>query len=167
MELSKQENAGFVIRALRQLVHGLRVTAHSVERDFGLSGAQLFVLREISDSPGVSIRELSARTLTDPSSASVVVARLFDKGLISKKRSQLDARRTVLHATAQGRKILNNAPAPYQARLFDALQELTGQQLHQLRGGLEALMSQSRTSADAQPLFFEEQGAPLENDCDE
>src|SRR5690606_34248975 len=84
MHLSRDEEAASVLRSLRQLVHALRATSHAVEDDVGLTGAQLFVLRELAAEPGASIRRLSERTMTDPSSVSAVVARLTERGLVDR-----------------------------------------------------------------------------------
>lgn len=156
MQLSRDEEAAFVLRSLRQLVHSLRVTAYSVERDLGLTGAQLFVLRELAAEPNVSIRRLSERTLTDPSSASVVVARLLERGLIKRRRDAKDARRSVLSVTRQGQAVLARAPEPYQAKLFAALHALPRTRLRQLHLGLSALLGASSQAEGPVPLFFEE-----------
>ena len=61
-----------------------------------MTGAQLFVLRELSLEPGASIRRLSERTLTDPSSVSVIVARLVEHGYVTRAVDEADRRRTAL-----------------------------------------------------------------------
>src|SRR5689334_21636085 len=109
--------AARVLDSLRRLVRELRVTSHSVERELGISGAQLFVLRELAREPGCSIRALAGRTLTDPSSVSVVVARLVDRGLVSRSRDPNDARRSELSLTAGGERLLGRAGEPFQVRL--------------------------------------------------
>ena len=156
MHLSRHTEATSIVRSLRQLVHGLRVTAHAVERDLGLTGAQLFVLRELAAEPDISIRRLSERTLTDPSSASVVVARLVSRKLIRRRRDPIDARRSVLSVTKRGQELLTGAPEPYQARLFAALNALPRQRLRQLHQGLSALMSASSPDEQLVPFFFED-----------
>ena len=55
------DDASLVVDALRRIVHELRVTTHRAEDEVGLSGAQLFVLRELAAEPGISIRRLSQR----------------------------------------------------------------------------------------------------------
>src|SRR5688572_31281216 len=72
------DDAELTLRELRRLVHGIKTASYSVERSCKVTGAQLFVLRELSLEPGASIRRLSERTLTDPSSVSVIVARLVE-----------------------------------------------------------------------------------------
>lgn len=156
MQLSRDQEAASVLRSLRMLVHDLRVTSHAVENELGLTGAQLFVLRELDAEPGVSIRRLSERTLTDPSSASVVVARLVERGLVSRHRDPEDARRSVLSVSKRGRTVLERSPEPYQAKLFAALQALPRPRLTQLHLGLSALLDGSKQRHKTAPLFFED-----------
>src|SRR5215471_2955160 len=88
--------------SLRRLVRALRASAHSAERKLGVSGAQLFVLGQLREEPGTSLSRIAERTATDPSSVSVVVARLVARGLIMRKRHATDARRAALSLTAKG-----------------------------------------------------------------
>ncbi|MFO0737833.1 MAG: MarR family winged helix-turn-helix transcriptional regulator [Labilithrix sp.] len=151
------DDASLVVDALRCIVHELRVTAHRAEDEVGLSGAQLFVLRELAIEPGVSIRRLSQRTLTDPSSVSVVVARLVERGLVSRKSDPGDARRSVLAVSPKGRLLLARAPEPFQARLFSALQALPPARLREMRLGLAHVIEQAAVASEGTaPLFFEE-----------
>jgi DNA-binding MarR family transcriptional regulator len=157
MHSERTKEAASVLRSLRQLVHALRVTAHSVEHTLGLSGAQLFLLGELAVEPHVSIRRVAERTLTDPSSASVVVARLIERGLVKRRQDETDKRRSVLSVTTKGQAVLRRAPEPYQVKLFQALNGLPRQRLRQLHLGLAALVHATGLE-DAVPLFFE--GAP-------
>lgn len=153
---SDPNDASAVVDALRRIVHELRVTTHRAEDEVGLSGAQLFVLRELAAEPGISIRRLSQRTLTDPSSVSVVVARLVERELITRKTDPEDARRSVLAVSVKGKTLLARSPEPYQARLFAALGALPPARLRELRLGLSFVIEQTTGSAGAAPLFFED-----------
>lgn len=153
---SAREDASFVIDRLRRLVHGLRVTASVVQRHYGVTGAQLFVLRELATEPDVSIQRLSERTLTDPSSVSVVVARLVSAALVRRARDPADRRRTVLSLTRAGHRLLAQAPEPYQAQLFRVLRRLPRVRLRQLRAGLSALFETADDGVGGVPLFFED-----------
>lgn len=160
MQLTRDEEAASILRSLRRLVHGLRLTSHSVETDLGLTGAQLFLLRELALEPGASIRRLAERTMTDPSSASAIVARLVEGELVVRTRDPQDHRRSVLHVTKCGQAILKRAPEPYQAKLFQAIHSLPRHQLRQLHCGLAALFDGSSDEEFAAPLFFEDDPSP-------
>src|SRR5438552_2043436 len=56
-----------VMDALRRIVRGLSASARVLPGGSSVSGAQLFVLRQIDEVPGLSIGELAARTLAGQS----------------------------------------------------------------------------------------------------
>jgi DNA-binding MarR family transcriptional regulator len=126
-----------------------------VERELGVSGAQLFVLRELAAEPGASIRRLSERTLTDPSSVSVVVSRLVERGFVTRRRAEDDARRSVLEVSRRGASLLSRAPEPFQTRLIAGLRQIPHSRLEQFRGVLSEIVRSLDIEAGAAPLFFE------------
>jgi DNA-binding MarR family transcriptional regulator len=150
------DEAALILDGFRRIVQALRATAHSVERKLGISGAQLFVLRELALEPGISLRRLSERTLTDPSSVSVVAARLVERGLVARRSDPADARRSLLSLTARGEKLLERAPEPFQARLVRELRALPRAQLHRLNADLAVVVRAAGLAGGAAPMFFDE-----------
>jgi DNA-binding MarR family transcriptional regulator len=149
------DEAELALHELRRLVHGIRTASYTAERSCGVTGAQLFVLRELAQEPGASIRRLSERTMTDPSSVSVIAARLVERGLVARRSDANDRRKSALVLTRKGRLLLARAPEPYQERIIGVLHELTKADLGVLRVALGRL-SDSLGLGDAAPLFFEE-----------
>lgn len=149
------DEAELTLQELRRLVHGIRSASYAVERSFGVTGAQLFVLRELSCEPGASIRRLSERTLTDPSSVSVIVARLVERDLVTRSLDEADRRRSVLTLSKKGAQLLRRAPEPYQGRLIGVLQALARSDLRVLRAAFST-MSDSLGLKGEVPLFFED-----------
>lgn len=150
-----RDDAELTLQELRRLVHGIKTASYAVERTCRVTGAQLFVLRELSLEPGASIRRLSERTLTDPSSVSVIVARLVEQGYVTRAVDETDRRRTVLRLTRGGTQVVSRAPEPYQARLIGVLRELPAHELGALQGALARLSDSLGVPLEA-PLFFEE-----------
>jgi DNA-binding MarR family transcriptional regulator len=146
-----------VMDALRRIVRDLRLSARDAERGAGISGAQLFVLQTLAESPAGSLNDLAERTLTDQSSVSVVVKRLVDRKLVARKASAEDARRIELSLTGAGRRLLARCPEPTQARLLQSLRRLTAPDLAMLTDGLSALiLRMGIEDADARMFFDEE-----------
>jgi DNA-binding MarR family transcriptional regulator len=145
--------------ALRRIVRGLRVSSRAAERELGLSSAQLFVLQRLAEEPGASLGRLAERTLTDPSSVSVVLARLVERGLVRRGTAPDDARRLSLSLTAAGRALVRRAPEPAQARLAAALERLPSARKQALASDLEAVAEAMGAGAEA-PMFFEEEARP-------
>lgn len=149
--------AGRALDNLRRLVRALRVSSHAIERRADVTGAQLFVLRELDAEPQLSIRRLAERTLTDPSSVSVVVARLVARGLVARRRDPSDRRRVVLSLTRRGRALLASAPEPVQVRLVAALRALPPARLRPFDRVLADLVRAIDAGRGAPPMFFDEE----------
>jgi DNA-binding MarR family transcriptional regulator len=145
-----------VMDALRSLVRALRTSAHAVERGTGISGAQLFVLRQLAASPAGSMNELARRTSTHQSSVSVVVTRLAARGLVERAVAADDARRTEIRITPAGEAVLGGAPATAQERLVQTLQRMDETQLEALGQTLHDLLAAAGLDEPAPGFFFED-----------
>ena len=130
-----------VIDSVRAIVRTLRVSGRAAEQSVGLHGAQLFVLQKLAEEPAQSLAELASRTLTDPSSVSVVVSRLVARRLVSRSVSPDDGRRVIIALTAAGRATLRRAPEAAQAQLMEAAERLPRRELLALAAGLRKLVS--------------------------
>jgi DNA-binding MarR family transcriptional regulator len=146
--------------SLRRIVRDLRLSARGAERAAGISGAQLFVLQALAEEPATSLNDLAERTLTDQSSVSVVVKRLTERRLVTRKTSPLDGRRIELSLTAAGRRLLARCPEPTQARLVTALRRISAGDLSDLTSGLSALVGQMGIENAAPRMLFDEEVAP-------
>src|SRR6186997_3462849 len=87
------------VDAIRSLIQSLRVSGRAVERQSGISGAQLSILQQLAERPAQSVNELASNTHTHQSSVSMVVKRLVDNHLVRRTSSQGDARRVSLSLT--------------------------------------------------------------------
>ncbi len=152
---SDDEDARVILDSLRRIVRLLRLSSTAAEQGHGLSGAQLFVLHQLSAGPAASVAELATRTRTDPSSVSVVVRKLVEAGLVARKASAADARRSELRLTTRGTRLLGHAPEPGQARLFAALDALPRTTRAATARGLAALVEHMGAEDEPAPLFFE------------
>src|SRR5215207_7103475 len=110
-----------ILNAIRILFRAIRLNNVDVERQLGISLAQLYVLEQLERYPSSSVNRLAELTRTHQSSVSVVVRKLTERGLVEKRTAVDDARRAELSLTDAGRALLAAAPKTLQARLEDAL----------------------------------------------
>jgi DNA-binding MarR family transcriptional regulator len=136
---------------LRRIVRALRLAATDVERELGVTVAQLFVLQQLADGKPRSINQLAEQTVTDPSTISGLMRRLLDAGLANRKTSEADARRAEVSLTPKGAELLARAPNAPQAKLVAALSALPAKQLRALATGLAAVASRL---GPVEPTFF-------------
>jgi DNA-binding MarR family transcriptional regulator len=152
---ARDKDVNAVLDGIRRIVRALRESATDVEKRLGISGAQLFVLQVLRDGPAESLNDLAARTHTHQSSVSVVVARLVDRGLVSRERSDVDARRIRLALTQEGQDLVRNAPEPVQRRLIEALERLPAHEVASLSRGLSDLTRVMGVSDEPAVMLFD------------
>ncbi len=143
--------------ALRRIVRALRLSATEVERELGLSVAQLFVLQQLADQRPRSVNEIAALTVTDPSTISGLIRRLTDRGLVNRGTSAADGRRVEVSLTPAGAKVLRRAPAAPQSQLVAAL---AGMPEARRRAIAEGLVDLAERLGPVKPTFFFEGDAP-------
>jgi len=147
------------LRSIRALVAALSRSARTVEQRTGVTNAQLFLLRELAADRAMSINDLAARALTGQNTVSMIVARLVEQGLVTRRRSENDARRVEVRLTPQGRKLVNRAPEPPTARLLHAIRRMSRDQLRALNRSLGALARlMELPEHDGERMLFD--GAP-------
>jgi MarR family transcriptional regulator, organic hydroperoxide resistance regulator len=81
---------------------------HAFEREVGLSAATWFLLTMLIDEDGISQGEVSHRFEVDPSRITRLAQRLEKEGLLRRKRDLEDNRVVRLHATEEGRRLIES-----------------------------------------------------------
>lgn len=152
---AEPSDASRAMDSLRRVVHALRVATRASERAFGLSAAQLFVLRQLSVAPGQSLSDLALRTRTTQSSISEVVARLVQRGFVAREASKQDRRRAELSLTIAGQAVLAKAPETIQERLLSGFGQLDEPSRRALADTLESWLTASGLDDVEPALFFE------------
>jgi MarR family transcriptional regulator, organic hydroperoxide resistance regulator len=81
---------------------------HAFEREVGLSAATWFLLTMLIDEDGISQGEVSRRFEVDPSRITRLAQRLEGEGLLRRERDPEDNRVVRLHATGEGRLLIES-----------------------------------------------------------
>jgi MarR family transcriptional regulator, organic hydroperoxide resistance regulator len=145
------------IDAIRRIVRGLRLAEQATRAGAGLSAAQLFVLRQLAETPSASLGELATRTLTDRTSVAGVVERLAEAELVVTERDVADRRRVLVRLTRAGRSVLRNAPPAPTMLLVDALHRLPASERRTLAVGLQRLVEEMGLDGEPATMLFEDQ----------
>jgi DNA-binding MarR family transcriptional regulator len=147
-----------VFDALRWIVRELRLTRTPGRPGDELSAAQAFVLHVLKENGALSINDLALRTATDPSSVSVVVHKLHQKGLVGKVASDEDRRRLRVTLTAPGDRATAASPLPVQQVLLERLGAMTPEELHTLAALMERVAPAVEDGRPA-PMFLQDGAA--------
>lgn len=152
---SASGNVADVMNAIRALVAALHHSARAVERDTGVTNAQLFVVRELAQNEPLSINDIAGRAMTLQSTASLLVTRLVNRGLVRRTADANDARRALITLTARGRRIARRAPEPPTAQVLRALRKLDSETRARLGDALTHLLDSMGLSRTESPPLFE------------
>lgn len=145
-----------VLDGIRRIVQSLRESSRWAEKHVGMSGAQLFVLHKLAESPAQSLNALAERTHTHQSSVSTLVSRLVEDGFVTRTRSARDGRTIELDLSPRGRRLVARAPDTAQERLIRGVRQLPAARRRALAATLGPLVG-AMNVADREPvMFFEE-----------
>jgi DNA-binding MarR family transcriptional regulator len=150
------EESREVLDAIRRLVQVIRRSAQAAEKRVGLSSAQLFVLRKLSEVQSLSVGELAVRTATSQSSVSEVVQRLVTSALVSRQRSPRDGRSVELSLTDSGRTLVEKAPQAIQDHILDGLSRMPGRDRVELSRLINRLLQETGIAQGPIKMLLEE-----------
>ena len=153
---ARSSDVRIAIDAFRRIVQALRTSGREAERRVGISAAQMFALHQLSGRAGASINDLAALTFTDQSSVSVVVKRLVEQRLVTRRAAAGDRRRVRLEITPTGRAVLRRAPEPVQERLIAAINALPRRRRTALASTLGAIAAAVAKGQERPTMFFED-----------
>jgi len=111
-----------IFEGLVRLFFGARQHSQSLQRDFGVTAAQLSVLRILERRGSLGFSDLRALMFVRGSTLSGILDRLQARGLIARERSQADRRQVEVALTDGGAELL--AAIPRGQTKFGALRQL-------------------------------------------
>lgn len=146
-----------VLQKLRVVIRAAQRHSLWIEKQCGVNGAQLWIMQELADVPGMRVGQVTALLAIQQATTSNLLDGLVRKGLVVKTRDPADQRVVKLFLSAQGLALLDGAPKPARGLLPEALAKLEPTHLKILNGGLQALLSSIEVIDEAfglQPLPF-------------
>lgn len=147
-------DAAGVVQALRRITKAVHEFSKAVDREFGITGPQLWAMRTIHDRGGCSAGDLAERLCVHPSTVTGVIQRLADKGLIERQKRADDRRAVWLTLTDQGKALLDRAPYPAQGQLLLALRNMPEGDVANLRKMLDTIVAHMELDQLSARFFF-------------
>lgn len=136
----REERAREALRRFRVIFSTVKKHFQDIESKCGVSGAQLWAVSEVANSPGLRVSELARAMSIHQSTASNLVGELEKKGIVEKKRGE-DQRVVSLYLTEKGKEVVACAPQPMMGVLPDALQRLPEDVLNSLTANMDVLIT--------------------------
>jgi DNA-binding MarR family transcriptional regulator len=129
-----------IVNSMRQLQGGLQRQSREFIRKYGITGQQLGALRIVTQTPRISLGELSERMFLHISTVSGIVDRLEKKKYVTRERGRADRRVVHLQVTADGRRVIRRTPLAGMGLLVHTIDRLPAGQLGDILRGLRLLL---------------------------
>lgn len=143
------------LRQFRVIFGAVRQHFQTVEKACGVSGAQIWAMAALHQTPGMKVSELAQALSIHTSTASNLLDKIEKSGLIRRERNHADQRVVQLYLTEAGQQALDQAPQPLTGILTHALDQLPDDALARLNQDLAVLiahMGAIDTQAAQKPL---------------
>ena len=145
MPASKLQPAGETLQFLQgvwELVHALDVRSKRMAQTLGVTGPQRLVIRVVGQKPSQTASEIAQMLGKHPSTLTGVLARLEQRGLITREVDAEDRRRARFTLTTGGKKIDRERRGTVEAATRRALTRLDGAAVEALLGGMSVLVEE-------------------------
>jgi DNA-binding MarR family transcriptional regulator len=129
-----------ILKKLRIVIRAAQRHSLWIEKQCGVSGAQLWMMQELHDQPGLRVGELATKLAIHQTTASNLLDALRKRGYVVKERDSDDQRVVNLKLSEEGEQALLTAPTPARGLLPEAIMNLDEECLLQLDKGLQGLL---------------------------
>ena len=140
VENQTSEDVMTVLKEFRLIFKSMKRHFQWVEKQTGISGAQLWALAAVVGQPGIRVTELGKSMAIHQSTTSNLVERLVQADLMRRERSAKDQRVVQLFPTPKGSRLVKKAPMPVRGVLMDGLEKLSPKELASLVASLKTLI---------------------------
>lgn len=128
------------LKKLRIVIRAAQRHSSWIEKQCGISGAQLWILQELYETPGLRVGEVADKLAIHQTTTSNLLDALVKRGYVIKTRDTDDQRVVKLTLSEEGITLLQRAPTPARGLLPEALRKLDQDSLSGLNKGLQALL---------------------------
>lgn len=129
-----------VLIAIRRIIQAVDIHSKHLVKQFGLTGPQLIILREISQAGEITASDISRAISLSQATVTGVLDRLEKRGYVERKQSSRDRRRTLVKTTRAGDHIMASAPPLMQESFTKQFRELQAWEQHMMLSSLNRLV---------------------------
>ena len=153
-----------IVDAIRRLYRAVYLDSAKMSRQFGLTGSQSGVLRNLVAHGPLSSAALSRRLYVTPSNITGVIDRLERKGLVERVRKEGDRRIALITLTEKGDELSKSLPDPIEKKLISELGDLEMEHVQLLSMAMNQVLNLIDTKGvESAPMELNQEMSPLSN----
>jgi len=140
-----------LILSLRQVNRAVDLHSKQLNKQFGLTGPQLLVIKKIVELKGPMAKMVAEAVNLSPATVTTIIDRLEVNKLVQRKRSDYDKRRVELFVTDKGVSLLLQVPQLLPTNFITQFQALGSWEQHQLLSSVQRIVDMIESEPDAMP----------------
>jgi len=119
-----QELSEDVLITLRKIIRSIELHSRDLSREFGLTGPQLLVLKNIKAHNPCNVRDIAKGANLSSATVTAILDRLEQRSYAKRSRSSVDKRRVEVTLTEKAQKVLESGPTLLQTRFVKRFNDL-------------------------------------------
>lgn len=121
---TSSEISNNVLKVLRKIIRAVDVQSKKLVKDYGLTGPQILILKEIHAEQDATVGEIAENVNLSQSTVTNILDRLENRGFISRRRNDVDKRRINIKIEEKGLEIVALNPSLLQEHFLKRFQQL-------------------------------------------
>ena len=138
---SAQSVCDQVLISLRRIIQSIDLHSRYLVKRVGLTGPQLVILQEVHQSGEVATGEIARAISLSQATVTGILERMEKRGLVTRRRSDIDRRRVIVSLTPTGEALLAEAPPLMQESFVDEFSQLQDWEQSMILSALQRLVS--------------------------
>ena len=130
-----------IVDSIRRLVRAVYLDSQKMSKQFGLTGPQSSVLRNLVNDGPMSSADLSRMLYVTPANITGIIDRLEIKGLVERIKKQGDRRVALITLTESGQQLGRSIPDPIINLFISELGDLEPERLKLLAGAMNQVLN--------------------------
>jgi DNA-binding MarR family transcriptional regulator len=113
-----------VLVTLRQIIRAIDIHSKRLVKDYGLTGPQLMVLKEIMSDEDINIGRVAKKVSLSQATVTNIIDRLETRAMVTRERSSADKRQVIVRVTEKTRELLKEEPSVLQEEFVEKFLQL-------------------------------------------
>lgn len=144
-----------VLKAIRSIIRAVDLHSKMLDQSCGMTGPQLLILKELDNEILTTTSELANKVMISQSTATIIIDRLVEKGVVERIRDTIDKRKWFISLTNKGKEVLKNAPSLLHTSFIEQFEKLADWEQSQTLAALQRVVAMFQVPAvdDSSPII--------------
>jgi DNA-binding MarR family transcriptional regulator len=149
------EKSDELLSSIRRIIRAVDVHSKNLLKQYGITGPQLIILKEIGRSQLISVSDLARKVSLSQATVTNILVRLEQQGYLQRRKGEGDKRKVYMDISDKTRRIIESNPSLLQLTFVKKFQNLADWEQSLLLSSLQRIASMmDAQDLDAAPHLF-------------